>query len=123
MQTDISFGIIPLRKTKDKWELFLVQHNSDGFFWGFPKGHLEAGEDQKTCAQRELFEETGLKVLSFFSNEPLYEKYFFFRKNLKINKENYYFLAKVTEDAHITTNELLQGKWFSLQEAENQIGY
>ena len=108
MQSDISYGIIPLRRNQNtEWELFLVQHNSDGFFWGFPKGHIEVNEDQKTCAQRELFEETGLSVSSFFLAEPLYEKYFFFRKNLKIKKENYYFLADVTGNAVIDTHELV----------------
>ena len=30
--------------------------------WGFPAGHIEAGESPQECAQRELFEEIGTDI-------------------------------------------------------------
>ena len=31
-------------------------------YYGFPKGHMEAGESEKQTALREVYEETGLTV-------------------------------------------------------------
>lgn len=33
-------------------------------FWDIPKGHIEKGETYIDCAKRELFEETGFKILN-----------------------------------------------------------
>lgn len=41
-------------------KVLLVQ--SRGNMWGFPKGSFELGENFKTCAIRELREETGLNI-------------------------------------------------------------
>lgn len=40
----------------------LVKH--DGWFWGFPKGHIDEGEDAETAARRETAEEVGITELS-----------------------------------------------------------
>lgn len=40
---------------------YVIIKSRQGYF-GFPKGHIERGEDEKTAALREVFEEVGLKV-------------------------------------------------------------
>ena len=40
----------------------LVVHHPSSGFWGFPKGHLEAGETAAAAAIREVGEETGIRV-------------------------------------------------------------
>ena len=46
----------------DDPELLLIKqyrHAADGFIYEIPAGKLDAGEDPRTCAERELREETG----------------------------------------------------------------
>src|SRR5262249_29677048 len=56
-----------------KGQVALVKNGPD--FWGFPKGHIDAGEDALTAAKREIFEETGLKTLTLVREFPIYERY------------------------------------------------
>ena len=57
LNTHSAGGII--RNTKG--EFALVKH--DGWFWGFPKGHVDEGEDFLTAARREIGEEVGITNL------------------------------------------------------------
>ena len=40
--------------------------------WGLPKGHLKKNEDITTCAEREIYEETGLRLS--INNQTPYKK-------------------------------------------------
>ncbi len=42
---------------------FLLLRNADHHTWGFPKGKLDAGEDARAGARRELLEETAIADL------------------------------------------------------------
>lgn len=126
MQTksDISFGIIPLYKEADKWEVFLInQIGSRGdTFWTFPKGHPEALETPKETAHRELFEETGLKVIEILDHEPLLQSYEFVHENTLIQKQTFYFLGLVTHK-HFTIQEreVMEAGWFILDDAPSKL--
>jgi 8-oxo-dGTP diphosphatase len=56
----VGVGVIVIR---DKKVLLGKRLNAHGnHTYNFPGGHLEFGESIETCAKREVFEETGLKV-------------------------------------------------------------
>lgn len=44
-----------------KGEIAVVKH--DGWFWGFPKGHVDEGEEILEAAKRETKEEVGITEL------------------------------------------------------------
>ena len=48
--------------TRDRGEVrYVIIESLEGYF-GFPKGHCEAGETEQETAMREVLEETGLRV-------------------------------------------------------------
>ena len=55
-------------------EVALVQ-NGSAAFWGFPKGHIDVGEDALTAARREIEEETGLQTLALVEDLGTYGRY------------------------------------------------
>ena len=63
-------GVVVFRRTpRGIYFLVLRAYNN----WDFPKGLVEAGEDQLACAKRELKEETGLSGVEFPFGEEFKE--------------------------------------------------
>ena len=60
MQHEKSCGAVVFTRT-DKGVRYLLIANLKGIY-GFPKGHVEAGETEEQTALREIREETGLRV-------------------------------------------------------------
>ncbi len=121
MKKEHSYGIIPFRLSQKKWEVLLVQHQAG--HWSFPKGHCEKGESPREAAERELFEETGLKVLLFFSDSPLLEHYFFTYQGQRISKNVSYFPAQVEGKVILQEKEIQGSQWLFLGEAEDRITF
>jgi len=55
-------AIVPVMDDRSILLLKQYRHAVGGFIWEIPAGTLDPDEDEKTCAERELIEETGYKA-------------------------------------------------------------
>lgn len=117
-----SYGIVPLRKQGDQWQVLLIQH-SRAKYWGFPKGHAESGESPKEAAIRELREETNLNVVGFFSDTGIEEHYMFTLRGQLISKTVCFFAAEVDGELQLQKEEVSGGLWLDFQEALKKLTY
>lgn len=49
--------------------------NQGGRSWSLPKGHVDAGETLRAAAEREIFEETGVRELAFVRELGAYDRH------------------------------------------------
>jgi bis(5'-nucleosidyl)-tetraphosphatase len=119
---EASYGIIPLRNLKGKWQVLLICHKK-GNYWAFPKGHGNPGETPQETASRELTEETGLSIKRILSPHTLNESYEFYRESQHIHKTVAYFLAEVEGTLTLQTIEITNAQWLLLEEAEAHITF
>jgi len=119
---DHSFGIVPLTYRQNFWEVFLVQH-LNGAHWGFPKGRAEKGESPKQAAERELLEETGMKVIRYLEHPYLVETYQFTRGGVLIDKTARFYLAEVTPEYTLQAEEIMAGKWLPLKDLPSYVTF
>lgn len=119
---ETSYGIIPFAKHANTWKVLLIQH-SHAKYWGFPKGHPEAGETPKEAAARELFEETNMTIVRFLSDSTIEEHYNYTLRGQLISKTVYLFAAEVEGELKLQEEELSDAQWFTLEEASRKLTY
>lgn len=117
-----SFGIIPLKQENGIWQLLLILHQG-GRHWAFPKGHGNPGETAVESAKRELKEETGLDVEKFLQDDPLTERYQFYRKKEVVVKTVQYFPALVSGTLKLQAEEIRDAKWVPLKESTRHLTF
>ena len=61
MRHEISCGAVVFSQFDGAWHVLLIRHEH-GRHISFPKGHVEAGESERQTAEREILEETGVRV-------------------------------------------------------------
>ncbi len=126
-KTDISYGVIPIRKTSADWEVFLIHQYSkigNNTYWTFPKGHPEGGESPQETARRELKEETGLEVEKLLDTPTFAIKYTFEYEGEQVDKTASFFLGVIRDD-HLTLDpeEVRDGGWFSFSAALERLDH
>lgn len=110
-------------RLEDGAPLFLLIRDSYAN-WGFPKGHLEAGERADEAALREVREETGLAELELRGTIDTIDWYFRFRGRL-IHKACHFFLMETTqsETAPQSAEGITACQWIGYDQARDAISY
>ena len=71
--------------------------NYSSGFWGFPKGHLEEGENTLEAAEREVFEETGFEV-KCIGDKPIAESRYSIEYGETIKKTVWFYEMKIIKE-------------------------
>jgi len=121
MSIEKSAGAVIFRK-ENKKIYYLLLHYQWGH-WDFPKGHIEKGEDALEAARREVFEETGLKDITFIKGFQEVNKYFFKFKGKTIFKSVVFYLAETQTKEVKISFEHIGFKWLPFKEALNQLTF
>ena len=99
-----SCGAVVFRNERDeegnlKRYVLMIKHSPKGHY-SFPKGHVEIGETEKMTAEREVFEETAVRIhINEKFRHPVY-----YRPKPGVKKQVVYFLA-FTKQTEIKARE------------------
>ncbi len=121
-QENSSGAVIYLKDPETSKILYLVLHYT-ACHWDFPKGKLEAGEDNRTAALREIKEETGLAVDLDKGFEQIISYYYKDKAGNTISKKVVFFTAESTIKDVTLSHEHLYYKWLELKEAIKQLTF
>ncbi|MDQ2667952.1 MAG: NUDIX domain-containing protein [Gemmatimonadota bacterium] len=121
-QEETSAGGVVYRRD-DGSPLFLLIRDSYQN-WGFPKGHLEAGERAEEAAMREVREETGIENVALRGTIETIDWYFRFRGRL-IHKVCHFFLMETGQASTSPQNAegITACQWVPYDAARLAISY
>lgn len=120
MTYEYSAGAVVFTIADDNIKYVIIRSRQG--YYGFPKGHIERGEDEKTAALREVFEEVGLRVelLDGFradDEHPIPSK-------RNVMKHIVYFAAQYSDqDIRYQRKELLGARLMSFDEAMSSFQF
>lgn len=114
-----SCGSIVYSATKSGRKYLLIR-NKRSAHWGFPKGHVEKGETNEQTAEREVLEETGIRISII---PGFYEKSEYTIQG-RIEKSVIIFLSKADSlDYRMQEEEIEECGWFSYENAMKTLNY
>ncbi len=114
-----SCGAVVFRNDNSDKKYLLIR-NKRSAHWGFPKGHIEPGENHEQTAIREVLEETGINIKIL----PGFKKCSEYTIQGRIEKSVSIFLAE-TDDVEYTiqAEEIEECGWFSYSDAIKTLNY
>ncbi len=117
---EYSAGAFIYRKRNGR-SLFLVLTKTNGEM-DLAKGHIEKGETAEQAAEREIFEETGMRphLAPGFSASTTY---FFMKNGEKVHKGVKFFIAKADSGTVRISKEHTGYRWMSYDEMFERVRY
>ncbi|MEZ4732700.1 MAG: HisA/HisF-related TIM barrel protein [Caldilineaceae bacterium] len=111
-----SAGVIPYRHHGGRVE-FLLLFNLFFEQWQFPRGGIQAQEDDASCARREFAEETGLPILKFHEECRTVLEYTASIRNYEIERTIIYYLAEAgSQEVRLGHEDHCEARWLSAHE-------
>ena len=122
---EISSGGVVVRRSPNGYEVCLV---NDGRYWGFPKGHVEAGETPEDAAIREIGEETGIDRLLLVLRTSLPPSEYVYRRPNRgplIFKRVHHFVVEAPEgtELHPDPAEIAEAAWLGFADAKARLSF
>ena len=102
---------------------YLLLRHRYGGHWGFPKGHIEAGENELEAALRETREETTIADVQHIPGFREVSRFHFHRGTQPVFKENIYFLGRAAYSKPILSHEHTQCEWLPFAEARARLTF
>ncbi len=91
-------------------------------YWGFPKGIIEAGEDERTAAVREVREETVLEIELLEGFRDV-DDYWYQRKGQRVHKQAIYFLGQAKSRETKISWEHQDIAWLTYEQAMDRLKF
>jgi bis(5'-nucleosidyl)-tetraphosphatase len=116
-------GFVLFRTTQhDHRQYLLLRHCNDGH-WAFPKGRLEAGENEFDAAVREISEETNIQRLRSIPGFRETSQYRLQRNGKQISKTVAYYLAETSQCDVSLSAEHMDFRWVGFDDAVALLTY
>jgi 8-oxo-dGTP pyrophosphatase MutT (NUDIX family) len=119
MKTIIAAGGLVFNENK---ELLMIFRRG---FWDLPKGKLDKGETIKSCAVREVEEETGLQNIETGNFIGLTKHQYFDKHiNAEVIKESHWFVMNVSGNQKLipqTEEDITEIKWVKKSDLKNYL--
>ena len=115
-------GVVVFYLTHDEPQFLLIRSRRDRS-WGFPKGHLLAGEDLLSGAMRELWEETGIREVTLIPGFAEHVTYRVNRGGKSRHKTVTYFLGRVETPAVRLSEEHSEHCWAVVEDARKLLTF
>jgi|SRR5579862_243609 len=92
--------------------------------WGFPKGHIEAGEDPAAAAAREVTEETGVDALTVHAPITAID-WEFFHRGKRVHKTCHFFLMETqqTKTSPQRDEGITACRWVAFAEGRRRLSH